>query len=729
MPDDPLTASVPVHHDGGLLGQALVRRAASMSWPGTRRGVAGAAGVRPTPVGAPDAVAVPHLVAGDSADATSKTLLDTAEQGHAFLPVVGELDRVVIGPLVRPGEPGCHSCLAARRSGARADAAETAALRATYGSRLTGAVSPLLTPLAADLAASLALTLLTDASATGGAGFAASPPPVEASGPAESPPATRPLPSAESSGSADVTVTDVTDAGTGVVTMLRLTDLAITRHCFLPDPHCPDCGSLPDDSAAGATVPRVPRPKPDPAVLRVRDLRAEREALEARYADDETGVLKDLRARGLHTLPFAEAKVGPPESVDGGYGRALDFRTARVTALAEALERLGGGRPGRRRTVVHGSYRELAARHPGGVLDPATTGSHDPHRYQQPGFPFQPYHPDLALPWVWGYSLTRERPVLVPESLAYYRLGRHRPHADRPFVSEISNGCALGGCWEEAALYGLLELAERDAFLLTWYARLPAPALDLHSARDRRIGLLADRVEERTGYRVEVFDVTGAEGVPCFWAAAVDVRPPAAPPGTGRARPRPSVLCAGGSGLDPERGVFGALHELVTAIEAYGLIYPQREKDAARMRKDSELVRLMDDHALLYCDPVAARRLDFLLGPGGRPPGERRSLRELADRHAWPRHTDLRADLDELVRRFAATGLEAIVVDQTTPVHAASDLACVKAVVPGLLPMTFGHQLRRITGLDRVLTAARPGDRAPRRLRPDEVNPYPHPFP
>ncbi|MFF8595397.1 TOMM precursor leader peptide-binding protein [Streptomyces sp. NPDC015220] len=652
-------ATARLHHDGGLIGRALARRLEA----------------------APPTGSEVRLLSADTPDAASGPAGDLAAGGHPFLLVVGELDRVVVGPLVRPGAPGCPHCLAARRAGARADAAEEAALRATYGSRLTGTASPLLTPLAADLAAALALGRLTAADADG-----------------------------------------------HTVTMLRLADLEISRHTFLPDPHCPGCGGLPEDSPAAAEIPRVTRPKPDPAVLRVRDLRAETAELEARYADDETGVLKGLRSRGLHALPFAEAKAGPAESVDGGYGRALDFRTARVTAIAEALERLGGGRPGGRRTVVRGSHRELAALHPGGVLDPATTGSHEPHRYREPGFPFQPYHPDLVLPWVWGYSLTRERPVLVPESLAYYRLGRHDPRAARPFVSEISNGCALGGCVEEAALYGLLELAERDAFLLTWYARLPAPALDLRSARDRRIGLLADRIHHRTGYRVEVLDVTGAEGIPSFWAAAVDTRPHSGR-GAEEAAPRPAVLCAGGSGLDPERGVFGALHELVTAIEAYRLIYPQRAADAARMREDPEQVRLMDDHALLYCDPVAARRLDFLLAPGGRPPRERRSLRELADRCAWPRHADLRADLDELVSRFAATGLEAIVVDQTTPVHAAAGLSCVKALVPGLLPMTFGHRLRRITGLDRVLTAPHALGHSADPLRPEEVNPYPHPFP
>ncbi|MFF7633120.1 TOMM precursor leader peptide-binding protein [Kitasatospora sp. NPDC008050] len=696
MTETLLPTGTQLRHDGGLLGLALARRL----------GEAPQQQSQSQPQSQPQPGIL--LLAADTSDAGSALLATArADAAPGRLPVIAELDRVVIGPLVRPGVPGCDLCLAARRAGARADAAEDAALHAAYGARLTGNVSPLLTPLAADLAASLTLHQLT-------AGLT----PGLATGLTAGQPTAR------------------------VVTVLRLADLQLSRHTFLPDPHCPHCGTLPEDSPADAVIPRVARPKPDPAVLRVRDLRAETAALEARYADDETGVIKGLHTRGLHTLPFAEAKVGPPESVDGGYGRALDFGTAKMTAIAEALERLGGGRPGGHHTAVRASYRDLAAQDPAGVLDPASAGSHEPHRYQQPGFPFQPYHPELVMPWVWGYSLTREHPVLVPESLAYYRLGRHTP-GTRPFVSEISNGCALGGCVEEAALYGLLELAERDAFLLTWYARLPAPALDLHTARDRRIGLLADRIRERTGYRVEVFDVTGAEGIPSFWAAAVDASPgtgtgtrTATGTGTGAgagagtaADHRPAVLCAGGSGLDPERGVFGALHELVTAIEAYQLIYPQRHADAARMREDAEQVRLMDDHALLYCDPIAARRLDFLLAPDGQPPHERRDLGDLADRYAWPRHTDLRADLDELVSRFATSGLEAIVVDQTTPIHAASGLSCVKTLVPGLLPMTFGHHLRRITGLDRVRSAPHTLGHTDRPLTPEEVNPHPHPFP
>jgi ribosomal protein S12 methylthiotransferase accessory factor len=77
---------------------------------------------------------------------------------------------------------------------------------------------------------------------------------------------------------------------------------------------------------------------------------------------------------------------------------------------------------------------------------------------------------------VWAHSFARGEAVLLPERYAYYGLDRssHRTEEqilDRPFVYEISNGCAIGSCLEEVILHGLLEVAERDAFLMTWLTR------------------------------------------------------------------------------------------------------------------------------------------------------------------------------------------------------------------------------------------------------------------
>ncbi len=142
---------------------------------------------------------------------------------------------------------------------------------------------------------------------------------------------------------------------------------------------------------------------------------------------------------------------------------------------------------------------------PAGYRVRSLSGAGDREQYALPGFRYQSYHHDLTLSWVWGYSFGQQRPLLVPERYAYYGM-RHRDPADRSFVSENSNGCALGGCLEEAILYGLLEVAERDAFLMTWYARLPVPRVEVASLHGRTSALIIERIEHTTGYTIHVFN-------------------------------------------------------------------------------------------------------------------------------------------------------------------------------------------------------------------------------
>ncbi len=57
---------------------------------------------------------------------------------------------------------------------------------------------------------------------------------------------------------------------------------------------------------------------------------------------------------------------------------------------------------------------------------------------------------------------------------------------------------------------------------------------------------------------------------------------------------------------------------------------------------------------------------------------------------------DLTSDLHQLLNRLEQTGLEVIVVNQTVPLIEKNGLHCVKVIIPGMLPMTFGHHLTRV---------------------------------
>jgi ribosomal protein S12 methylthiotransferase accessory factor len=249
------------------------------------------------------------------------------------------------------------------------------------------------------------------------------------------------------------------------------------------------------------------------------------------------------------------------------WDRTLRYRTSETVALLEALERYGGRAPGGRRSVVRASFAELRDV----ALDPRTLGLHSPEQYAQQGFPFQPFDDGSRCRWVWGYSMARREPILIPLAYAYY--GARATDPDDPlFAFEISNGCALGSCVQEAILYGILEVVERDAFLMTWYARLHAARTDLSSARDRSIPMVAAAIEQETGYRVQVFDITMEHGIPSVWAMAV--RPPGAA--------KPALACSAGAHLDPERAVGGARPSLAPSLMTWPLGIPMSPSAAGR---------------------------------------------------------------------------------------------------------------------------------------------------
>jgi ribosomal protein S12 methylthiotransferase accessory factor len=587
------------------------------------------------------------------------------QQGLPWLSVRAELGRVVIGPVEIADQPGCLHCAQARRHRARKHPEGYEAVHTRHAEAITQRPSELLTVLAADLVAGLV---------------------------------------------ADEATTLVQDRGAArtncAMLYIDLKTLQVSTHRFLPDPLCPECGDLPADDAAAARIHLQSRPKPTPDTYRVRAVADELETLKQTYVDTECGIIRTIRRDSVAGRAVAAAPMGLRDGhVENGYGRTRSYRASEMTALLEALERYGGVHPGGKRTTVRATYHDVRDQ----AVNPRSLGLHPTESYQSPGFRYRPFDENTPYNWVWGHSFIRAAPILIPEAYAYYNT-----HTKNPFAYEISNGCALGSCLEEAILYGILEVAERDAFLMTWYARMPVPRIDPGSARDRAIPTLIDTVEAETGYHVLIFDTTLEQGIPCFWVMAVN------PLETDRA---PKVVCAAASHLDPERAVENALSELGPILTSLISTFPDESKRAHEMVADPSLVKAMADHSIVNGHVTAFHRFDFL----GESP-QVRSFADISQPGAY-RNADLRDDLHSVIDRYRDTGLDVIVVDQTTPEHRAGGLSCAKVIIPGTLPMTFGHHARRINDLPRLYEIPRLLGYRPDRLDPHSINPHPHPFP
>ncbi|KIL34148.1 bacteriocin biosynthesis protein SagD [Cohnella kolymensis] len=614
----------------------------------------------------PDETMQRAVLAIVASDGCQPSVDESAQQwsertGTSWLRGFASFGEAVIGPLIRPGRPGCAECADLRRIMTGSDRREHWQLRERQSSQ--SHVPP-------------------DAWAARNGLFQAA---------------------CLIASEARRVIQGQTAQTEDHIILLNLQSLSSSRHMILPEPLCSVCSQLPDDSEETARISLQPSPKLSTGSYRCRSTDELKDVLIKDYLDPRTGLFNGKMLDMVS--PFADVLVNMPMfgGDEGTAGRTQSYTDSELTAILEGLERRCGMMPRGKRTAVRDSYRNLEHL----ALNPLHAGVHAKEHYERPDYPFQPFHPDRTMNWVWGHSFLHNRPILVPELLAYYSMG----HGDG-FVYETSNGCALGGSLEEAIFYGILEVVERDSFLMTWYAQLPIPRMDLYSIDDREYRLMVERLQAVTNYDLHLFNATMEHGIPSVWVLAKN-----------RTRQGINLMCAAGAHPDPVRAVKSAIQETAGMLETLNDKFESHREHYMRMLDDPYLVRQMDDHSMLYGLPEAEERLAFLLEEN-RP---LRTFNEEFERKEW--HADLTDDLKDLLTGLHRFNMDVIVVDQTTPETLRNGLYCVKVLIPGMLPMTFGHHLTRLTGLERVLKVPMKLGYARQILTAEQLNPYPHPFP
>jgi len=476
---------------------------------------------------------------------------------------------------------------------------------------------------------------------------------------------------------------------------------------LLPDSTCVSCGRPESETVPTFTPAEVALPKLAPATLRTAPL--DPTAVATDYLYPGLGLFKELK-QDLQS-PYGACSVelstrwGRREPA---IGRARSYADSRVIAVLEGLERYAGMHRGGRRAPVRAAYADIADR----AVYPPRLGTHPASSYARDGFPYRAFAPDTVVDWVWAYSFRDGDRVLIPERTAFWG---PRHDGEVSFFYDTSNGCALGNSVEEAILHGLREVAERDSFLLAWYRRLVLPEVELPT--DGELGAVLRKARLFTGFEFRCFQSTMEYTLPTFWLAAENRSM------TGRPVDGPAVLVGCGAHPDPGQAVTGGMHELIGSILATRHSYPRRRAEGLRMLDDPTLIRRMEDHSLVGALPQARGRYSFLLD-AERPKIPLAEITGTVVEH----DPDIRGDLHRAVGDLLAAGLDVLVVDQTMPELARNGLHCVRVIVPGLVPMTFGHVNRRTEGLPRLTEGT--GVPYDSQLLPgEEVGGVPHPFP
>jgi len=482
------------------------------------------------------------------------------------------------------------------------------------------------------------------------------------------------------------------------------------RHVrLLPDPACPECSQSPFDSAEAAEFSLVSRPKPTSQADRLKSLAEFHADVQKTFAEYRAGIVREVSTAWRLTYgAVAISTVGLFEgSLEGCGGFSDRYSSSRTMSALEAVERYSGLRPRARRPAIRSTVstlRELA-------VDPRLLGLYRDEDYKKdlksivPNHfkSIVPYHDGLELEFVWAYSFASNAPVLVPRQMGFYS---YSESGELPFVVEGSNGCALGSCPEEALFHAILEVIERDAFLLTWYARKRLPQLDPMESTDPEIRARCRRLRA-AGYDLTVMDATVDFAIPALWVLA-----------RSRKGDLPYAAAVGAAHIHPQQALRKALRELDNSINRLMLEIndPEKVQRAHFLAENPAEVHSMGDHPLLYCSPQSSPELNFLTECP-----EQTSLHAMENSARELYSPDLSEELRRIIRRIQNTGSEVIAVNQTTPELSRLGLCTYKALITGAVPISWGQSFRRLAGLPRL-------DAALRAASLSTPNAAPHPF-
>ena len=307
-----------------------------------------------------------------------------------------------------------------------------------------------------------------------------------------------------------------------------LAGAVIAKHYVARRPQCPTCGSR-----------KLNNPRRSPAPVEI----AEGEKLVMtsggyrtvtsratvsrfrKHVSPLTGVVTRLERIDadlpMNTNYFAQHNFSAPaHSIDqlrsglsgGSYGKGSTAEQGEASALMESIERYSGIFQGDeiRTTRRFGDFAPGEALLPNDVQ--LFSETQFKHRFlQQPddSHPVpEPFDAAAKTEWSPVTSLRDKRFKYLPTGLLYFFYGGF--HTD-------SNGCAAGNTRDEAIVQGFLELIERDAYAIWWYNRVQRAEVDLDQFDDFYVRDLQTQFAE-AGRKLWVLDVTSDLGIPTYVA-------------------------------------------------------------------------------------------------------------------------------------------------------------------------------------------------------------------
>ncbi len=372
-------------------------------------------------------------------------------------------------------------------------------------------------------------------------------------------------------------------------------------------------------------------------------------------------------------------------------GEALDFHSrdrAEALAILECTERIFSLFDPLRGRAVTASFQQVARE----ALDPQSLPLYSTAQYSRKNFPFRPFNPQSSEQWIWSTRIRDGKPYLIHQDFLFH------PRSRQPLTRATSNGAACHSSFHLAVLGAIYELLERDALMNVCFNRLSCP----------RIAPPANpspvfQAFQALGFDLTRIDLTNDFSIP-IWLGVLRDR-----------RNKDFILVNPVAALNPTQIQSKLERELAQFSRGYCIDPTSLQRPCTKSGRPQD-VKSLPDHLAFYQNRKTLAHLAFLSAG-----------KLIQESTAHTNASSTSEELQTVLQRLHARGYDVYVIDCTPPKIRDLGLHVVKAIIPGLQPLSVGHGLAPLGG-HRIFEYPRLLDPTVQSSTPQTLNPWPHPF-
>ena len=400
-----------------------------------------------------------------------------------------------------------------------------------------------------------------------------------------------------------------------------------------------------------------------------------------------------------HSEPANVTVLCGQEALNHGDAASINPDRAIMKAVGESVERYCSGQYDES-DLVFSTFEELQK----GAVDPQTFALYSDRQYGQKNFPYSPLNSKTPLRWARGHSLRDDVPRWAPAGFVYVPYLFDDPR-EAPYFNPISTGLACGPDTAWALYKSILEVIERDTFMIVWKNRLSVPRLDPWSSKDPFVQQLLE-VLDGVPLECEVLYLTTNIKVPVIIVVLKS------------STMIPYTIMGIGADLDPNRALIQALEEAYLTF--LGMKRYAKFKGDYQPEPDFRDVKTPTLHALAHAVcPELRSSMDFLTTSDA--PLSFDDLPNLSSNSKVE-------NVKTLVNLLADKGFDVISYDLTTLDIDEVGFKVIRSVIPGMQPLDINHN-RRFEGGKRLYEVPVEMGHIKKPNGEEDLNPYPHPFP